>query len=453
MRAPVHSVSRPRRCFLKTIAALPLVGATPFQISVRAAEARNPFATENPVINKARDVALSILKPSAQQREHGLRLHEEALVFESYGFAPRFAIDGAAFAAALQAGASDEELVDLREDMTMTRGATHARERAEFLEAFRAAGVTCIFQNAGEESNDPLRLIRRLARFTYTTDLMRDDLFKAAKPDDIVAAKRQNRRCLYFTANGVPLRQTWQNVRDELGFIRTFQRLGIRMMHLTYNRRNLIGDGAGEPGNAGLSDFGRAVVVEMNRLGMIVDVAHSGWQTSLEAAKASTRPMVASHTTCAGIYRHFRGKPDEVIKAICDTGGLIGICAIPRFLGGTGDITAFLDHVDYAVQRFGDEHVAIGLDIAYTSRFDAEERAKVPKRTDGRPALSVSGPRFEHLWPADDYRPKPHAVQSLAWTNWPLLTVGMVQRGHSDATIRKILGENVLRVTRANFAG
>jgi membrane dipeptidase len=215
----------------------------------------------------------------------------------------------------------------------------------------------------------------------------------------------------------------------------------------------LIGDGAGEPGNAGLSDFGRIVVAEMNRLGLIVDVAHSGWQTSLEAAKASTKPMVASHTTCAGLYRHFRGKPDEVIKAICDTGGLIGICAIPRFLGGNGDIGAFLDHIDYAVKKFGADHVAIGLDIAYTSRFDAEERAKVPKRADGRSALSVTGPRWEHLWPADDYRPKPHAVQSLAWTNWPLLTVGLVQRGHSDATIRKILGENVLRVARANFAG
>ena len=61
--------------------------------------------------------------------------------------------------------------------------------------------------------------------------------------------------------------------------------------------------------------------------------------------------------------------------------------------------------------------------------------------------------RWEHLWPADNYQPQPHAEQSLAWTTWPLFTVGLVQNGHSDETIRKILGENVLRVARANFAG
>jgi membrane dipeptidase len=218
------------------------------------------------------------------------------------------------------------------------------------------------------------------------------------------------------------------------------------MMHLTYNRRNPLGDGAGEPNDGGLSDFGHAAVAEMNRLGVIVDVAHSGWRTAREAALASKRPMVASHTTCAGLYKHFRGKPDETIKAICDTGGLVGICCIPRFLGGTGDINALLDHIDYAVKKFGPDHVAIGTDVAYTSRNDAAERSKIAKRTANR----VSGGRWEHLWPADDYRTTAEATQSLAWTNWPVFTIGLVARGHSDDTIRKILGQNMLRVWRAN---
>ena len=249
----------------------------------------------------------------------------------------------------------------------------------------------------------------------------------------------------------VPLRQQWDSVGDELRLIQIFRQLGVRMMHLTYNRRNPIGDGAGEPNDGGLSDFGRAVVAEMNRLGVIVDVAHSGWRTSLEAARASDRPMVASHSACCAIHRHFRGKPDEVIRAICDTGGLIGICCIPRFLGRDGDIRAFLDHIDHAVRTFGDDHVAIGPDISYTSRHDAAERAKVTARREGRSALAAAGPRWEHLWPADDFRPKPQAEQTIAWTNWPLFTVGLVQRGHREATIRKILGENMLRVARANW--
>ena len=73
-----------------------------------------------------------------------------------------------------------------------------------------------------------------------------------------------------------------------------------------------------------------------------------------------------------------------------------------------------------------------------------------PRLKDGRSALALAGPRWEHLWPVDDYKETPRAIQSLAWTNWPLFTVGMVQRGHSDDTIRKILGENVLRVWRDN---
>jgi membrane dipeptidase len=322
----------------------------------------------------------------------------------------------------------------------MTRYASDAREKKEFLEAFRAAGVTCILQNAGEESNDPLRLMKRLARFTYSTDLLRSELFKAVSPDDIIAAKKENRLCLYFTANGVPLNQQWNTVRDELGFIRIFQQLGIRMMHVSYNRRNPLGDGCGEATDGGLSDFGRAAIAEMNRVGVIVDVAHSGWRTSLEAAKASKQPMVASHTTAAALHRHIRSKPDEVIRAICDTGGLVGICCVSGFLGGAGNIATFLDHIDYVSRKFGVDHVAIGTDLAYESRHASPEWEKIPRRP-------ASAPRWEALWPEGSSPGRTHP--SLAWTNWPLFTVGLVQRGYSDDGIRKILGGNVLRVTKA----
>lgn len=441
-----------RRAFLKSAAAASSLGAFgPFSIHIRASDTPDGLVPGQDRINRDRQAALALLKPSARDLEHGLHLHAESLVFESYGFAPRAALDGAQFQAFAAGGAPEAELVDLREEMSMTRWATNAAERAEFLGAMRAAGVTCIFQNTGEEGSDPLRLMKRLSRFTYATDVGRETCFKAVKPDDIVAAKRQGKHCLYFTTNGVPLRQEWESVRDELRLIRIFRQLGVRMMHVTYNRRNPLGDGAGEPNDGGLSDFGRAAIAEMNRLGVIVDVSHSGFRTSLEGAKASSRPMVASHTACGGVYPHFRGKPDAVVRAICDTGGLIGICCISRFLGGDGDIRAFLNHLDHAVKMFGPEHVAIGPDISYVSRNEAAERAKVKPRADGRSPLSAAGPRWEHLWPADDFRPKPQAEQSIAWTNWPLFTVGLVQRGHSDDTIRKILGENTLRVARANW--
>ncbi|NLF72009.1 MAG: dipeptidase [Candidatus Anammoximicrobium sp.] len=446
MRAGDSNFPTNRRRFLKTAAALSVLGAagaSSRHVRTAAAAEAAPLSPPNEVIQKARAAALEVLQPSQKDLEHGLELHANSLVFESYGFAPRAAVDGQRIAKAMEAGASEAELNDLREELPMIRTATDPAERKEFLEAFRAAGVTCVFQNAGEEGNDPLRLIKRLARFTYATDLLRDELFKAATPDDIVAAKKQNRLCLYFTANGVPLRQQWNHVRDELGFIRVFHQLGIRMMHVTYNRRNVLGDGCGEATDGGLSDFGRAAVAEMNRVGVIVDVAHSGWRTSLEAAQASQQPMVASHTTAAALHRHIRSKPDEVIRAICDTGGLVGICCISGFLGGEGHIGTFLDHIDYVVKKFGADHVAIGTDIAYQSRNAAAEAAKIPKVT-GAPRRA---PRWEALWPEGSLGGR--AAPSLAWTNWPLFTVGLVQRGHSDDVIQKILGGNILRVARA----
>lgn len=399
----------------------------------------------NPKITAAREAALQILKPSDKQLQRGLRLHAESLVFDSYGFAPRAAVDGRALARAAEDGASTIELKDLREEMTMTRVATDQVEQQEFRDAWRASGVTCIFQNAGEEGQDPLRLIKRLARFTYVTDLMRGFLSKAAVPDDVLLAKKEGRHCLYLTGNGVPLTQQWVSVPDELRYVRIFYQLGIRMMHLTYQRRNMIGDGCGEESDAGLSDFGKSAIAEMNRVGVIPDCAHSGWQTSLESAQVSNRPVVASHSVCGAIYPHIRSKPDNVIKSIADSGGYVGICCISRFLRGSGDITALLDHIDYAIRKFGADHVAIGTDVAYQSQNASREQALVPKRPK-RPA------EFRTLWPVDDYKASKQASDSIAWTNWPLFTVGLMMRGHSDDVIRKVIGGNVMRVARESIA-
>lgn len=425
-----------RRAFLKSSLAASLASAV--VLPGQSAISDEPEIT-NEKIKQAREQALAVLKPSKKDLQHGLELHKNSIVFDAYGFAPRAALDGDAMALAVQKGASQIELEDMREEMSMTRCVTDAIERREFMEAWRASGVTCIFQNAGQEGQSPMRLIKRLARFTFVTDMLGDFVGKAATPQDVAKAKKQGRHCLYFSGNGVPLTQQWVSVEDELRYLRVFFHLGIRMMHLTYQRRNMIGDGCAEPANAGLSDFGRTVVHEMNRVGVIADIAHSGWQTSLETARQSKKPMVASHTVCDALNHHIRAKPSNVIKAIADTGGYIGIACIPSFLGGRGDIGALLDHIGYAAQRFGAEHVAIGTDVAYSSRQAPAESRKVPRTGPKRKA-------WRSFWPDGALSFKSAAPLSLAWTNWPLFTVGLVQRGFSDDDIRKIIGGNVMRV-------
>ncbi len=245
-----------RRHFLRSAplaAATPVVAAT----SVAAENASVPgdpvkrlTDNLNPVIQKAREAALAVLQPSAKDLQRGLELHADALVFDAYGFSPRCAVDGEAIKAAAMAGASDVELDDLREDLSMTRCVTSEAELTEYLEGWRASGVTCIFQNAGQECQDPMRLLKRLAHFTYTTDHLRDLVAKAATPADIEAVKAAGKHCLYFTGNGVPLTQDWLSIPDELRYLKIFYHLGIRMMHLTYQRRNMIGDGCAETSNA-----------------------------------------------------------------------------------------------------------------------------------------------------------------------------------------------------------
>lgn len=429
-----------RRNFLKTSAGLPFIaGAFPYQ-NTDTAERLKEILNKNERIREAREVALKILQPSRKELEHGMELHFDSLVVDSYGFAPRSAVDGNAMQTAINDGASPLEIKDMQEDMNMTRYVEEPDERREFVDAWEAAGVTCIFQNAGEEGQDIHRLIKRLARFTYAVDMLPDFLRKGVTPEDILTAKQQRRHCLYFSANGVPLPQDWVSVEEEMRYMRIFFQLGIRMMHVTYNRRNMLGDGCAEKSNGGLSDFGRAAIAEMNKTGVIVDVAHAGHQTSLEAAQVSEKPIVASHTGCSAIRDHIRCKTDAVMRAIVKKEGIIGMCCIPRYLGGSGDISALLDHIDYVVKRFGIDYVAIGTDVAYMSRQHEKEMRKVqrPKTRD----------RWAALWPPDDFVTTSEQQLSMAWTNWPMFTVGLVQRGYADEDIRKIIGGNMIRVAR-----
>lgn len=398
-------------------------------------------------IDALRQVAISLLKPTRRELEHGLELHRNSVVIESYGLGLHAPVDAAALNAAIAAGATAAEIDTERVNMGLTRWVEEPGLRQEYRLAREAAGVTCTFQNAGEEGNDPLRLMRRLACHTYLTDAMPEFLHRIFSPEDIVAAHQSGQYASCLATNGVPLPGQLNSVFDELEYIPVFGRLGVRMMHLTYNRRNLIGDGCAEPVDAGLSDFGRAVVAEMNRTGIIIDLAHTGLQTCLDTAKISTRPVVVSHSAVRELNPHIRCKNEAVIRAVVDGGGTMGITNVPAFLGGSGDIRSLLDHIDHLAQKFGTDTITIGSDNGYASIHAASARAQM----DNIPARRT---RWENFWPANDPVHAPEWQQpvqrdSMAWTNWPMFTVGLVQRGYSDDAIQAIIGGNILRVARA----
>ncbi len=402
----------------------------------------------NEKMRQARETALKKLNPSKADLDRGLALHAESLVVDTYAFAPFSSVDHDVLDRMHESGASFEELRLLTEDVARTRCTWDDAMREEYLLAWKTSGVTCLFQNAGEEGNAIEKLIIRLAHFTYQTDRLREHVQRVIEPQDMLACKQAGRHGLCLTGNGVPLPQRWISVEEELLYIRIFFELGIRMMHITYNRRTPIGDGCGEISDGGLSDFGHAVVKEMNRVGVIVDVAHSGLQTSFDAARASTLPMVASHAGCAGLYDHPRNKSDQVLKAVAETGGYTGMVTVPEFLGGEGDLPRMLDHLDYAVKLVGEDHVAIGTDGSHQAKgkgAGGKHKALAARRRARWGWLTPRSP--------EDKTYAPEAQESMYWTNWPLFTVGLVQRGYSDEAIRKIIGGNALRVAEAVWQG
>ena len=391
--------------------------------------------------------AKDLLDATDAQVEHGLELHRASVIVDCYGFNPR--PHTRAMAERLnelaETASGYRAFESMRAEVQETAAVWDAEAFAQSKTAWDASGVTCIVQNVGRARNVP-QTLTSVARFDHKCDRLRDVAAKALNADDVVAAKASGKHCYVYSLNGVPLFDEWLDGEDDMRPIRDFSRLGVRMMHLAYNRRNRIGDGCTETNPAGLSDFGRDVVAHMNRVGVIVDTAHCSWPTTLDAARASAAPMVASHTTCASIHHHARGKPDEILKAIADTGGFAGMCMIPFFLSERGTIVDLLDHIEHAVKVMGEDHVGVGADSAFNAPAAHGLTISAPP---GAPKENWWGNWKPGQIEFSDENRCERESGSLCWTNFPYITVGLGARGFSDDAIQKIMGGNFLRVLRA----
>lgn len=230
-------------------------------------------------------------------------------------------------------------------------------------------------------------------------------------------------------------------IEDDLDYLHVFHRLGLRVMQLTYQRRNLLGDGSSEPADAGLSMFGRQVVEACNELGILVDVSHCGHQTSLDAVEASSAPIVISHANLQSINPVFRNKKDEVVKAVAERGGLMGITAVSRLLSPRGneegaDLSQFLDHIEAVIELVGVDHVGVGLDI---SEGMTQEEFEVRRKTflTKFPELRMGG-----AFPLEHYFAR--GISSAA--EFPNITEGLVERGYTPEDVKQIVGGNFMRV-------
>ncbi len=298
------------------------------------------------------------------------------------------------------------------------------------LERHRMAGATFISINVGMDFNPLGQCIRVIAGYRDWIAKHPEHFLQAETVADVRRAKREGKLAVAFDLEGSVM------LEDDLAMLRLFRDLGVRQIHLAYNRNNSIAAGCHDA-DRGLTALGRAVVAEINAVGMLMDCSHSGRQTSLEIMEISKRPVIFSHSSVKALKNHPRNIDDEQIAACARTGGVIGIAGIGTFLGDNDIRTeTIIRHVDYLAERVGTSHIGIGTDFEFAAR---------PGHSDLPPGMD---PDF--WWPkVSGYASG--KTQIVPPEQLPEFAEGLLRRGYKDAEVVGIIGGNFLRVAEATW--
>jgi len=263
----------------------------------------------------------------------------------------------------------------------------------------------------------------------------RNDTLIVKRADDIIHAKEERKLGLILHCQGTAI------IEDEFDLVDSYHAAGLRVVQLCYNRKNLVGDGASERTDAGLSHFGVQLVERLNALGIIIDCAHTGERTSLDAVETSSAPVIISHANARGVHDNRRNISDTLIRAIAENGGVIGTVGFPPFLvrQGQPSLDRFIDDIAYKADLVGIDHVGIGIDY-YLGQYPVEDDEAALTRYK---QLVRNG-----LWRPDEYPPPPYIYPEGIETprTLPNLTARLLKRGFSDADVGKVLGLNWMRV-------
>ena len=309
----------------------------------------------------------------------------------------------------------------------------------------RASGMNVVNQTIGYVAGDgdPFEdTMREIATWEARFAAMPRDLLKVLTAADMLRAKREGRIGVILGFQNAAM------VGEDASRIDIFANLGVRVIQLTYNPANQIGDGSMAPGNRGLTPFGREVVARLNEMRVMVDLSHSGEQTCLDAARASRQPISINHTGCRALVDVPRNKTDAELRLVAERGGFVGIYFMP-FLNPTSVATAadVVAHIDHAINVCGEDHVGIGTDGGTTGIDDmAAYRAAMRTEVAARHAAGIGAtgenpdtvPFVEELSGPDQFR---------------RLVALLDARGYSSTRIEKIMGLNFLNYARDVWGG
>lgn len=288
--------------------------------------------------------------------------------------------------------------------------------------------TTAVWENCRETMDNIAAWLRRFREYG-------DVLTQVATVKDILQAKKDGR---------VGIILGWQNatpIENDLDRLALFHALGVRIIQITYNERNLLGNGCYERTDEGLSRFGVDAIREMNRLRILIDLSHVGDRTTLEVIELSEKPVACTHANARAFFNHVRNKTDEALKLIAEKGGVIGANAFPLFLrkGFESTLEDYVDAIDDLVERVGIDHVGIGTDFTQDQPkpfFDWIFSQQGTKRQEETIAYPVVHPRKMET---------PDKLSNVA--------LELYRRGYGQEDVTKILGGNWLRLFQEGWGG
>ena len=269
-----------------------------------------------------------------------------------------------------------------------------------------------------------------IARWHYVTFKTHADSITHVKTvEDIQKAKADGKCGIIFGF------QNCSPIEDDLRRLHIFRELGVRIIQISYNNASLAGSGYLDSPDYGLTTFGKDLIAECNRQGMLIDCSHVGYKSTMDTIQASNKPIAFTHVGPRAMCDHGRNKTDEQLKALAAKGGVAGAVALSSFLaaGDNATLSDFLDTVDYMVKLIGVDHVGIGCDFTVGWTAEICRKAFTGRNIDMEP-------RYQIPWPLR----YPKGIENAS--DFPNITRGLLERSYTESDVKKIMGQNFLRL-------
>lgn len=331
----------------------------------------------------------------------------------------------------LAAGAPIPQILRRMLDARIQELETQAPVREEVRRVWRASGVNGVQVTLGGLALSPSDWDSTLRDAAYWQRRVRagGDMAICDSAEDLRRAQAEGKVGIVLGMQDIT------QLGKDIGKLDMLRDFGTRVIQLTFNTRNFLGDGCTEREQSGLSKFGIEMVHRMNALGIIVDVSHSGYHTTLDAIHHSRRPVAITHSSCQVVAAHPRAKSDEQLRALRDAQGYLGILCCPFFIkpGGGATLDDMLDHIEHAVSVVGVDKVGIGTDWGGWSPDYPKEISALAQEKLASHGFAKGELDFGDIIPEFD-----------AWTSWSCITAGLLARGFAEAEVRGLIGGNWL---------